>query len=62
MSIKDLFEKKYGEKTASAPAAAPVPVAQHVRSFVDGKVAFAAFHDELDKINQKRVEALKAGK
>lgn len=54
MSVKAMFEKAYGTKTA-----APTPeTREKVREFVLGKVSSAAFFDELEKLNRKDLAEL----
>lgn len=64
MSIKALYDQKYGVKTAEAKA--PAQISEDVkRDFILGKVASAAFHDELGKLNEKdaaELAKLQAGK
>jgi hypothetical protein len=54
MSVKALYDKLYGgaEKKAAAPAPSPELVKKAKEEFVAGKVASAAFFDELEKINR----------
>lgn len=64
MSIKALYDQKFGVKTAAPKAAAQLPE-ELKRDFVLGKVASAAFHDELGKLNEHdaaELRKLQAGK
>ena len=64
MSIKALYDQKFGVKTAAAKVPAQVPE-EVKRDFILGKVASAAFHDELGKLNEKdaaELAKIQAGK